>query len=129
MAEQPEIQIQPQEVALGLARRDCPRCHGPLNIALPPLRDVLEDMDSQAMRLGLDDLTVTERSIFDALYVMYPSAVTVPVLLDRLRMEDRTLRVHLWRMRPKLRQHGWRIANTHGGWYRLVETTKEEPAS
>ncbi len=86
---------------------------------------------SAALELGLDQLTETERRLFDALYERLGQWVPRPWLSNLVigtRCYDNRFHTHLSRLRAKLARTPWRIERSRSyGAYRLVEDTAPVP--
>lgn len=115
------LYIASSELDLGIARRACPFCSGPIVVKMPSVDEVLRDRGSHALKLGFDELTTTERELFDFIYSQFPHAVSAPTVLRALNdMSRPSLQQHAFRLRNKLKPHGWLLVRWNGS-LRLVE--------
>lgn len=107
----PFLFISTHDLAVGLARRDCPACGSLLLIRLPSMQDAISDTQSASLQLSLGDvLTATEQCIFNAVHAHYPRGVaTAEVERQVYGISDGSMRAHLHRMRPKLLARGWKL--------------------
>ena len=120
-----------RDLEIGLARRDCPHCGGPLSIRVPTMASALNDRKDPAVGLGFWHLSRSQHQLFDSLYEAYPRAVEAEVL--RLQQSDLSsggLRALIFRLRKKLAIAGWRIViQQRDRTYRLLEPPDHSPVS
>ena len=85
------------------------------------MAEAIRDQDSHALRLGFDNLTTTERALFDCVFAHYPQAVSSETVMATLNgLSPAGLNQHTYRLRAKLAKRDWLLIAWHSS-LRLVE--------